>query len=202
MSLADWMRAGLMMLVGSMLLSASPAHAENAARVVPVDATPPRQKQPGTRPYEIVRANRLQRGTPQVTFDDLRGWTMTVQGDADVSLTASVARPIWRSQNARLHYAGGTERTTAVIRPPHPIKIERPFDAARMWVFGGWYRHAPDDQKPPVITALLKDSGGRPISIGLGTVNSGDWSIQQGVLPKDARDPARFPMTFIGIVVY
>jgi hypothetical protein len=194
-----WMRASLFMLAGWTLLFPASVYAAGEGRLVAVDPTPPKQEQPGHPPYEIVRANRLQRGTPQVTFDDLRGWTMTVQGDADVSLTASVAQPIWRPQNARLHYADGTEDTTAVIRPPHPIEIKEPFDAARMWVFGGWYRHDAQSAPPPTLNVLLEDRNGRSVTIDLSNVISGNWSIQQGVLSLPERDPARFPMTFVGL---
>lgn len=201
MLIMGWMRTSLFILVGGMLFAPALLQAADQGRSVAVNPTPPKQEQPGEPPYEIIRANRLQPGTPQVTFDDLRGWTMTVQGDADVALTASVAQRIWHHQTARLHYAGGTQPTAAIIRPPHPIQIKEPFDAARMWVFGGWYRHEAQNAPPPTLTALLKDRNGRPVAINLSTVISGDWSIQQGVLSPSERDPNRFPMTFIALQV-
>jgi hypothetical protein len=170
-------------------------------RSVDVDATPPAGEVAGSPPYEITWAARNEFPPAQVAFDQLQGWTLSVEGDAEVSLRASTAQRIWRSSTAKLSYARGTRPTKAIVAPPQPLAIADPFDAVRMWVFGGWYRKAQDDQKPPVISVLLESADGKPVRVELGAVVSGNWSIEQGVIPAGVLRNARWPMKFVGIEV-
>lgn len=166
-----------------------------------VNPTLPGDETPGRMHCELRWADRMA-PPAQVWFDDLTGWTMQrTRGNADVGLRASIAQRLWRDQTAKFTYHHGTERTTVVVRPPKPVAIENRFDAARMWVFGGWYNRATDDANPPEITLLLKDRAGQEVRIGFGAVTAGNWTLEQGVLPKESLDPSKFPMAFVGMEI-
>lgn len=187
------------LIMATSLIMAGTVLADSPKRVV--NSTVPAGQQPGRMPYEMRWADR-QPPQAQVVFADLNGWTLDItQGDADVGLEASVAQRIWQPQVARFSYGGGQNRTTAIIKPPQPITIPDRFDAARMWVFGGYYRRATEDVNPPNITLLLQDREGRPVRIGLGDITSGTWSLEQGVVPPESLNPSCFPMQFTGIEV-
>lgn len=164
-----------------------------------VDSTVPADEKPGIPPFEIIWAARSEFPPAQVAFDHLDGWTMSLTGDAEVSVRASVAQRIWRQSVAKLSYQGGTQRSIAVLQPPKPIVIAEPFDAAKVWVFGGWYRRGQDDANPPKLAILLKDQSGQTLRIECGAIVSGNWSIEQGVLPPAAISKARLPLSFTGL---
>lgn len=165
----------------------------------PIDPTPPAGEMAGERPYELNWSARTETPSPQVPFDNLQGWTLEVDGDVEVNASASIAQRIWRPSVLKIVYGRGSKPSVAMVRPPKPITINEPFDAARAWVFGGWYRRAQDDKKPPQINILLQDSAGQPVRIAFGPLISGNWSIEQGVLAREVVQANRFPMKFVGI---
>jgi hypothetical protein len=166
-----------------------------------VNPNPPAGETIGSPPFELTRSARSNLPEPQVIFDHLHGWTIAISGDADVTLRASTEERIWQSSVARLSYARGSMPTTAIIRPPKPILIKDSFDAAKLWVFGGYYRQGQSDKHPPTMAVLLEDANGKRWRIECGTVVSGNWSIQQGVLPTRALGRDNFPMKFTAVEV-
>jgi len=165
-------------------------------RAVPVEPELPSGAEPGQRAYEIVWSGREESPRAQVAFDDLRGWTLHALGDASVSLSASVEQLLWRPQLAKLSYGGGTTDTVIELRPPAPILIPEPFDAANLWLYGGWNRSGDTQQR---IVALLQDAAGREYQLDLGSVTASYWGMQHGVLPRRVADTARFPLSFTAL---
>ena len=150
-------------------------------RSVPVDPNLPVGATPGERPYEIVWSGRKEPPGTQVAFDDLTGWTLHALGDAAVSLSASVDHRLWRPKLAKFSYGGGTTDTAVEIRPPEPILIPGRFDAANLWLYGGWDRVG---DRPLRIFAALEDQAGREFVIDLGEVTASYWGLQHGVLSR------------------
>lgn len=162
----------------------------------PVEPRLPSGAKRGERPYEIEWSGRQESPRAQVAFDDLRGWTLHVLGDASVSLSASVEHVLWRPQLARFSYAGGSIDTTVEIRPPRPIPIRGRFDAANLWLYGAWDRVGDARLR---ITAVLEDQAGREYEMDLGAVTAAYWGMQHGVLRPSVIRAARFPMKFVAL---
>ncbi|NLC55693.1 MAG: hypothetical protein GX774_02505 [Armatimonadetes bacterium] len=165
-------------------------------RSVPVDPNLPVGATPGERPYEIVWSGRKEPPGTQVAFDDLTGWTLHALGDAAVSLSASVDHRLWRPKLAKFSYGGGTTDTAVEIRPPEPILIPGRFDAANLWLYGGWDRVG---DRPLRIFAALEDQAGREFVIDLGEVTASYWGLQHGVLSPRLAAKAQFPLRFTAL---
>ncbi|MBI3923106.1 MAG: hypothetical protein HY318_16925 [Armatimonadetes bacterium] len=164
----------------------------------------PHDAKPGPRPYEIVWSGRTESPRAQVSFEDLKGWTMEVVGDAEVSLSASVDYRLWRKQTAKFSYAGGETETTVAIRPPAPVEIPGPFDAANLIVYGAFGQNIRADLNPGPglhIIVLLEDGNGREVQMDLGRVKGTYWTLQHGILPPARLPPLTFPMKFRALVI-
>ncbi|MFA5864868.1 MAG: hypothetical protein WC975_09285 [Phycisphaerae bacterium] len=169
-----------------------------------VDPVLPAKAKPGPRPYEIIAFHRTETPPAQVAFDNLKGWTLRVYGDADVSLSASVDHPLWRKLNAKLSYAGGTKNTTAEIRPPSPIEIKEPFDVANLIIYGAFGQDIRPDLntgKGLGIFVLLEDSAGVEFTMDLGEVKGTYWDLCHGMLQPAEVSRAKFPMKFKAILI-
>ena len=216
-------RFGIIFLVIVSLLQAQRSF---AARAIPVKTDLPINAQPGPRPVEIIRSARIQTPPPQVTFKDLRGWTLGVEGDGQVTLELSTEQLIWHDRVAKLTYAYGHKKnadssgthidpetgrvlndskltggTSATICPPKPVIITDEFDTVAFWIYGGWYRIAQSgDKNPPKLYLNLKDSSGLEFQISMGPITSGNWSIENGFLRPEQRAKMRFPVTLESII--
>jgi len=161
-------------------------------KTVPVQAELAPDARPGPRAYEVVWSGRPA-PPAQVVFSDLRGWTMRVQGDAEVSLSASVGQLLWQPRVAKFTYAGGGKPTVAEIAPPRPIPLDGPFDAANLWVYGALNRGV---DTPLRLAAVIEDAGGSEFYLDLGPVTSTYWGLQHGVLETLAGAGPKFPAKF------
>jgi len=166
----------------------------------PARVTPdlPRAAKPGPRPYELLWSGRKENPPAQAAFDNLSGWTMMVSGDLSASLGASTEQRLWRPRLAKLRYEGGSEPSTVLLRPRKPIPIRSPFDAANMWVFAQIDRRK---DRHPRVFAHLEDRDGAEFAIDMGAVRNSYWVLLHGVLDRDARAFARFPMRFVGLSI-
>jgi len=171
--------------------------AQSGVTISPAVAGVPAGERAGERPYELVWSQRPESPVPQVTFADLTGWQVVRQGDAEVSLTASVAQPLWRERTARLRYAGGASPTLAELLPPEPIVLGD-VDAADLWLYGAFKRAA---DRPLRIQALLEDAVGREATIDLGGVLATYWGVQHGVLRREARGRLQPPLRLVGLAL-
>lgn len=166
-------------------------------RSVPANPDLPPDAKPGPRAYEVVWSGRPAPPT-QVNFDDLRGWSARVQGDANVSLSASVDQLLWRPRVAKFAYGGGERATYAQIVPPDPIPIPGDFDAVNLWLYGALNRNL---DQPLRVFALLADAAGSEFIVDLGPVTSTYWGLQHGVLETPAMAPPKFPMKFKALLI-
>lgn len=158
---------------------------------------PPGAK-PGPQPYELEWSKRPEAPRAQVSFENLRGWTVTAVGDLETALEASVEKRLWRKQLGALSYSGGTASATIIVRPPQPIAIDGPFDAADLWLFAETQRAS---EPQPRVTAHLIDHAGRDAAVDLGPVTNSYWTLLHGVLPKPSIRPGAFPMQFVGLSI-
>jgi len=167
-------------------------------KLAPVQPALPPDAKPGPRPYEVEWSGRQESPRAQVAFENLNGWRVSVSGDMDVSLEASVEQRLWRKQLARLTWGGGSKPTTILLRPPHPIAIAGRFDAANMWLCADFDRM--NDQHP-LVTAYLEDSAGRDVAVDLGRVTNSYWVLLHGVLSRQTLARLKFPARFVGLAV-
>lgn len=165
-------------------------------RAVPVRPEPPLKTKPAEPPYEVVWSGRKESPRAQVAFDDLTGWTAKVSGDREVSLEASVDRKLWRRRLAKLSYSAGKQPATVILRPPAPVLIEEPFDAANLWLFADIERMK---ERHPLVTAYLEDSSGRDFAIDLGPVKNSYWVLQHGVVSATDLAAVKPPCRFLGL---
>lgn len=202
------------------------ANFSSALNQVPIVIDLPRDAVKGMTPYEITWAAREEYPIPQITFEDLRGWVLEVDGDANVALSASMEEHIWRDRVAKFTYEGGSaarqggsvmdkttsrivsetkavSSTTAYIRPPKPILIEEyPFDTVGLWIYGGYYRRSESaDNNPLRVLINLSDASGQKFVVDLGTVVSAIWNLETGVLDREDRKRVKWPMSFESIEI-
>ena len=170
--------------------------ARDSMSPVPVRPTLPKDATPGKRPYELVWSGRQESPRAQVPFDDLAGWTASLSGGMEASLEASVEQLLWRKQLAKLSYTGGSGPVTIVLRPPKPVLIQQPFDAADMWIYAAIDRRK---DRHPQFTAHLQDNRGREFAIDLGFVRNSYWVRLHGVASKQMRALGKWPMRFVGL---
>ena len=164
----------------------------------PVRPQLPAGATPGPRPYELVWSGRQESPRAQVAFDDLRGWTLSVRGDVEASLEASVEHRLWRRQLAKLGYSDGSKPSAFLLRPPKPVPIDGPIDAADLWLYGDIDRR--QDRHPRVV-AYLEDRAGRDFAIDLGRVRNSYWVRLHGVAGQQTTATAKLPLRFVGLSV-
>lgn len=175
------------------------AQATGAAppKTVPANPDLPPDAKPGPRAYEVVWSGRPAPPS-QVNFDDLRGWSVQVQGDAKVSLSASVEQLLWRPRAAKFTYGGGERTTYAQIVPPAPVPIPSEFDAVNLWLYGALNRGL---DTPLRVAVVVEDAAGSEFIVDLGPVTSTYWGLQHGVLETPAMAAPKFPMKFKALLI-
>ena len=166
-------------------------------KVVPAQADLPPDAKPGPRAYEVVWSGRPAPPT-QVNFDDLRGWRLRVQGDAQVLLSVSVEQLLWRPRVAKFTYANGERATFVEIAPPKPIPIPGTFDAVNLWLYGALNRGL---DAPLKVAAVVEDAAGTEFLIDLGPVTSTYWGLQHGILQSAPGASPKFPMKFKALLL-
>jgi hypothetical protein len=149
----------------------------------------------GQRPYEMVWANRVESAPPTVRFDDLRGWTMRVEGGAQASLQLSRAQNVWDRPVARLRYQGDGQKSSAPrirLIPPIPIALPAGADTVEMWVYGNrWDWVNPPDTPPVRLRLHLRDRDERETPVEVDRVRWQEWWLCHRRLPVDLRHPVR-----------
>ncbi|HSV72684.1 MAG TPA: hypothetical protein VLH79_02880 [Chthonomonadales bacterium] len=150
-------------------------------------------EQPGERPYEMVWANRVEPAPPTLRFDDLRGWTVRVEGGAQAGLRASRAQDVWGRPVARLRYRGdGKAGSPAriLVAPPAPVAVPPGADCVQMWAYGNrWDWANPPDTPPVAIRLHLRDAGGQPHVVHVDTFRWEEWWLLHRRLPAGLRAP-------------
>lgn len=132
----------------------------------------------GKRPYELVWANRdTDAHPPLVDFEDMTGWR-TVCENAHATVERTRAQQIWGRYVAKLTYRGTGRFPSVRINPPQPIRINGPFDAVTLWLYGNNWGWAPDPKTPPVaVHARFADAAGKDFDVPLGRVDWKEWSL-------------------------
>jgi len=167
-------------------------------KAVPVQAELPADVRPEQPPYEVVWSGRNEQPPAQVACGDLQGWTALVSGEAQVSVQASAEKLIWRPRTARVSYSGSGSTATILLRPPRPIMLAEPFDAANLWVYGGFDRNK---SPQPQVVAYVEDASGRDVSLDLGPVTNSYWCLLHGVLNRELLSALRLPARFTGLAL-
>ena len=139
------------------------------------EPTPPDEKV-GSRPYEMVWADRKPDRRPLLSFGTLEGWTVHCTDGARATLYPSNEQRVWDSKTAKLMYRGTSQKSTVILRPPTAIPIDRPFDCVNLWLFGNNWQWVPDATTPQVhISLLLKNEAGVEREIYLTRVRWKEW---------------------------
>lgn len=149
-------------------------------------------------PYELAWADLSKIRPPQVTFGKLDGWSMEVFGEGDFALSVSTSRRFRQPQVAEFSYRTGKAAVTALLKPPRPIPLPSPLDAANLWVCSDH-----DRTKEPHLrfTALLRDASGLEILLELGEARNSYWQLLHGVLDRKSLTQARLPLHFAGLII-
>jgi hypothetical protein len=183
------------------LLSGAPVMSQNATpdsaeiqnpKTEIQNSLDPNEK-PGERPYEMVWANRQEPAPPTLRFDDLRGWTMQVEGGAQAILQVSRAQNVWNRPIAKLRYKGGGKPGSPVIRVllPQPVALPDGADCVEMWAYGNrWDWVNPPDTPPVTLLLNLRDADGKPFQVQVDYVRWEEWWLMHRKLPAGIRFPA------------
>jgi len=140
----------------------------------------------GTRPYEIVWADRTEDiRPPLVDFENLDGWAVECV-DAEASFTRSRQQQLWGEYVGTLVYRGTGPRAMVTVKPPQPVPVEPPFDCVNLWVYGNNWAWAPDRTTPQVeIRVVLRGRGGELARASLGRVRWKEWWVMHRRLTPD-----------------
>jgi len=174
--------------------------AESASVIIHAAKPMPADETPGTRPYEMVWADRKPPHTPLVNFDSLEGWQVESAEGAVADLIGSQRQRVWESPVARLVYRGTSNQSTVVLRPPMPIPIPDAVSATTIWVYGNNWSWAPDPGTPrTTISLLILDKDNTTHTLDLAQVRWKEWWLVHKVLPPSLLD--KNPLHFAGIRV-
>jgi hypothetical protein len=150
------------------------------------DTTPLPDEVVGERPYEMVWAGRDKDDHPAlIDFEDLTGWAVECT-NAEASFRLSREQQLFGSYVGKLTYRAAGTNPTIRILPPAPIKIDRPFDACTMWVYGNNWAYSTDPTTPSVnISLLFADANGQDFTLDLIRVAWKEWFLCHRRLPPD-----------------
>ncbi len=133
----------------------------------------------GKRPYEMEWANRKEPRPPTITFSNLQGWRMEVEGGAVAIFRPSREQNIWDRPVGKLTYRGNGDpnsRPKILLYPPKPIPIPDGSDCVDAWIYGNrWGWENPPDTPPVQIFLHLRDGKGQVQRVHLTTVNWKEW---------------------------
>jgi len=134
----------------------------------------------GKRPYEMDWAGRVNdEDPPLVNFENLDGW-QAVGKNAAASFERTREQQIWGKYVGKLTYKSIGENPSVSFGPATPVKIDKPFDAVSVWIYGNNWGWAPDPNTPQVsVAAVFADSKGNEFSIWLATVSWEEWFLCQ-----------------------
>ncbi len=171
-----------------------------AWREVPIQADVPADAPAGERPYELEWSGRPESPAPQVTFEDLSGWSASVRGEAEVTLGASRAHHAWRERGLAVTCRGDKTNATLELRPPEPIAIEGEWDAIDLWAYVdlGGQLHATRAILP---VAVIEDSRGVRHEVRLGYLRGRYWYVTHGKLTDAQSSRIEFPARFVALLL-
>ncbi len=135
----------------------------------------------GERPYELQWAGRNKDyRTPMIDFEDLDGWFVKAE-NAYAQFIQSDERLLWGKFTAKLTYRSvdPSRESVITILPPEPIKVGKPFDVVRCWVWNNhwsWVRH-PRPASRVDIFAMFKSYSGKKVLIKVGRLPWKGWFL-------------------------
>ncbi|MDZ7618134.1 MAG: hypothetical protein U1E05_14105, partial [Patescibacteria group bacterium] len=132
----------------------------------------------GSRPYEMVWANRTEDDHPAlIDFEVLDGWTVECV-DAEATFTRSREQQLWGQFVGKLVYRGVGKRPTVAVKPPQPIPARGPFDCINFWVYGNNWAWVSDKSTPQVEIALrFQGEEGQTVRIPMDRVRWKEWWV-------------------------
>ncbi len=146
------------------------------------------QESLGQRPYEMEWANRQEPRPPTVTFADLRGWQMEVEGGAMATFRPSREQNVWNRPVGKVTYRGNGDpnsRPKILLYPPEPIPVPDGIDCVDAWIYGNrWGWENPPDTPPVQIFLHLRNDKGQTQRVHLTTVSwKGWWLAHRRLFP-------------------
>ncbi|MBM3879169.1 MAG: hypothetical protein FJ387_05550 [Verrucomicrobia bacterium] len=156
----------------------------------------------GTRPYEMVWANRTEPAPPSLRFDQLEGWTLQAEAGAEASLELSRAQNLWDRPVAKLRYRGAGQANAQpriVLTPPQPIGLPADADSVELWAYGNrWDWENPPDTPPVGLVLRFQAASGPLHELPLDRVRWKEWWLVHKRLPAGWPAPLRFTGLEIG----
>lgn len=136
----------------------------------------------GKRPYEME--GRSEERAPLFGFEDLAGWRVHPENGAGGELIRTREQQMWGDYVGKLTYAGKSEESRIILRPPAPIPIAGEFDCISMWIYGNNWEWVPEQGNPMVhVAVLITDSAGKEEAVYLTRVRWMEWWLAHKKLP-------------------
>jgi hypothetical protein len=136
----------------------------------------------GTRPYEMVWANRDKDiYPPLVDFENLSGWKVETK-NTTASFESSREQQLWGNYVGKLTYRANANSASEIrLLPPAPIPVSAPWDAISCWIYGNNIRG--EAGTPQVfISAIFVNEKGAEVPISLTSVHWKEWFVPYHVL--------------------
>jgi hypothetical protein len=180
----------------------APIHGAEPDQTLPAINEVEPWQQVGQQPYEMTWVQRHEHPKTLVDFEDLSGWTLELYGGASGELRRSREQQMWGQYVAKLLYAGTTEESRLVMRPPEPVPIPGRFDSIEMWAFGNRWRWNPDPTTPAAeIAVLLMDATGEEVRVQVSDIRWKHWWLVHRKMPAEALEQITWPASFAGIEI-
>ncbi len=134
------------------------------------------------RPYELKWAGRtVEPHAPLCSFEEKTKWSIETS-NAEATFARTDERQIWGQYTTRLTYRATRPQPQIRISPPKPLRIEKPFDAVTLWIYGNnWFGHTNWGRATPVpqvqVTACFSDSNGKPFTVSFMRVRWKSWFL-------------------------
>jgi len=145
----------------------------------------------GLRPYELDWAGRYEDDhLPLIDFEKAEEWTVEAS-DGNATINRSNEEIIWDDYCYKLTYQANNTEADFIVRPPRPVKIQEPFTALNMWVFGNYRIWNDSERKRPIakLSVLLESNKGETFDIPFCRhLDHGGWYLLHIRLNKKQRE--------------
>jgi len=153
------------------------------------------------RPYEFIWSGRkAEGGEPLIDFEQLNGWTVDVEGDADARVERTQELQLWGRYVGKFTYRDPTGDSRIVLRPPEPLPIRDRFNSVSCWIHGHPGLDAAAASRRPVeVAVLVRHADGSHMRIPLAPIDWNGWWLAHRVLSEAVLEEVRFPCLLTGI---
>lgn len=142
----------------------------------------------GTRPYEMIWANRTQDlYPPLIDFENVDGWEVESEhATSDFDSTRELQ--LWGEHVGKLSYRADSAASGSIrLKPARPIPLTQPWDTVSFWVWANTLPSSPEAKFTPALSAIFQNEQGMEVEIALGRLLWKEWFVLYHVLTPEEK---------------